>query len=87
MYAIYGTWYRIHAHKVTQPYGRLVHSSIYSFYVIHLFMAALLIILDIVRGVSHLSHRGIEYYKICAPTSDISVLPETIQQVPRIVLK
>ena len=47
VYAIYGTWYRIHAHKVTQPYVRLVHSSIYSFYVIHLSRAELLIILDI----------------------------------------
>ena len=36
MYAIYGTWYRIHAHKVTQPYVRLVHSSIYTIYVIPL---------------------------------------------------
>ena len=47
VYAIYGTWYRIHAHKVTQPYVRLVHSSIYSFYVIPLSRAALIIILDI----------------------------------------
>ena len=47
MYAIYGTWYSIHAHKVTQPYIHLVHISIYLFYVIHLFRAALLIILDI----------------------------------------
>ena len=47
VYIIYGTWYRIHAHKVTLPYVRLVHSSIYTIYVIHLFRAALLIILDI----------------------------------------
>ena len=47
MYAIYGTWYRIHAHKVSQPYVRHVHSSIYSFYVIHLPRAELLIILDV----------------------------------------
>ena len=47
MYAIYGTWYRIHAHKVTQPYVRLVNSSIYTIYVIHSSRAELIIILDI----------------------------------------
>ena len=47
VYDISGTWYRIYAHKVTQPYVRLVHSSIYSFSVIPLSRAALIIILDI----------------------------------------
>ena len=46
MYAIYGTWYRIHAHKVTQPYIGFIHISIYTIYVIPLSKAALLIILD-----------------------------------------
>ena len=47
MYAIYGTWYRIDAHKVTKPYFRLVHTSIYTIYVVPLSRAALIIILDI----------------------------------------
>ena len=55
VYVIYGTWYRIHAHKVTQPYVRLVHSSIYLFYVIPLFRAALLIIIDILYVASAIS--------------------------------
>ena len=47
MYAIYGTWYHIHAHNVIEFYVRLVHSSIYTIYVISLSRAALIIILDI----------------------------------------
>ena len=55
MYAIYGTWYRIHAHKVTQPYVCHVHSSIYTIYAFHLFGAELIINLDILYVASYTS--------------------------------
>ena len=45
VYAIYGTCYHIHAHKVTQPYVCLDHSSIYSFYIIPLSRVVIIIIL------------------------------------------
>ena len=63
VYAIYGTWYRIHAHKVTQPYVRLVHSSIYTIYVIYSSIQVRVNYYSryIIRGDSHLSRRGIEY--------------------------
>ena len=87
VYAIYGTWYCIDAHKVTKPYVRVVHSSRYSFYVIFCQSSVINYSRYIIRGVSHLSHRGIEYYKICTPTSNISVLPKILQRVPGKVVK
>ena len=45
MYAIYGTWYRIHAHKVTQPYICFIHISIYTIHLLPFSRAALLIML------------------------------------------
>ena len=79
VYAIYGTWYHIHSHVVTQPYVGLVNSSIYSFYILPLSRVVLFIILLFtVRGVSHLTHRYLEYSKINTSTSYSSTLPETL---------
>ena len=89
-YAIYGTWYHIHAHKVTQLYMGLINSTRKSFYLVLIAFAQGSVInysLFIVSDVSHLGHLLPEDSKICTPTSDISVLPETIQRVPELVLK